>query len=72
MSADLKKIGQMRKSELDLRSIWAIGITKVIENDQLHSLAKTYLDKKYYKTKSINKHIQLYPIGKTSYCYIIM
>lgn len=72
MASDLKKIGQMRKSELDLRSVWAVGITKVIENDQLHSLAETYLDKKYYQTKNFNKHIQHYPIGNTPYCYIIM
>ncbi len=72
MAGDLKKIGQMRKSELDLRSVWAVGITKVIENDQLSSLADHYLDRKHYQTKSFNKHIQAFPIGKTPYCYIIM
>lgn len=72
MASDLKKIAQMRKSELDLRSVWAVGITKVIETDQLHALAQNYLDQKYYQTKNVNKHIQANPIGKTPYCYMIM
>lgn len=72
MASDLKKIGQIRKSELDLRSVWAVGITKVVEDEQLHKLANNYIDKKYYQTKSFNKHVQYYPIGETPYCYIIM
>lgn len=72
MAADLKKVGQMRKSELNLRSVWSVGITKTIENNNFHSLAEKYLDEKYYQTKNFNKHVQLYPIGKTPYCYMIM
>ncbi|MFP9229747.1 hypothetical protein A0E43_02125 [Pectobacterium cacticida] len=72
MATDLKKVGQMRKSELDLRSVWAVGITKIIEEENLRSLAEYYLDGKYYQTKDFNKHIQCQPIGKTPYCYIIM
>ncbi|WP_409307198.1 hypothetical protein [Pectobacterium sp. B1J-3] len=72
MAGDLKKVGQIRKSELDLRSVWAVGITEVIDNDRLCSLAEDYLDDKYYQTKRFNRHIQSYPIGNTPYCYIIM
>lgn len=72
MASDLKKIGQIRKSELDLRSVWAVGITKVVEDEQLHKLANNYIDKKYYQTKNVNKHVQYYQIGETPYCYIIM
>lgn len=72
MIADIKKVGQMRKSQENLRSVWAVGITRQsdITRERLNELTDRYLDEKYYLTKRVNKHIQLVPIENTPYCYI--
>ncbi|OTA21157.1 hypothetical protein Xbed_00808 [Xenorhabdus beddingii] len=72
MTSDLNKISKIRKSEVNLRSVWSVGVTKDIDAIKLDELVEKYLGDDIYQTKSKNKHIQLKKIGETPFHYIIM
>nr|WP_318383116.1 hypothetical protein [uncultured Enterobacter sp.] len=72
MIADLIKTAKIKRSELDLRSFWTLGITRTIERDRLEYLIDKYLDEKYYQTKSRKKHVLLKEIDQTPFCYIVI
>ncbi|MDC9590148.1 hypothetical protein PSI23_12775 [Xenorhabdus sp. XENO-10] len=72
MVSDLDKISKIRKSEVKLRSIWAVGVTKGINSTKLDNLVEQYLDDDVYQTKSRSKHIQLKQIGETPFYYVII
>ncbi|CDG89380.1 hypothetical protein [Xenorhabdus bovienii] len=72
MISDLDKVSKIRKSEIELRSIWAVGVTKNVDHAKLNGLVDKYLNDKIYYAKDKSKHIQLKQIGKTPFHYIIM
>ncbi|MEF5100217.1 hypothetical protein U9184_13215 [Escherichia coli] len=72
MIADLEKSAKIKRSELELRSFWTLGITPVIDRERLDSLIDRYLDEKFYLTKSRKKHVLLKEINNTPYCYIVI
>lgn len=72
MIGDLVKTAKIKRSALDLRSFWTLGITPTIDRDRLDYLIDKYLDDKYYQTKSREKHVLLQPIDNTPYCYIVI
>ncbi|WMT14893.1 hypothetical protein [Serratia fonticola] len=72
MIADLVKTAKIKSSELELRSFWTLGITRIIERDHLEYLIDKYLDEKYYLTKSRRKHVLLKEINNTPFCYIVI
>lgn len=72
MIADLEKSAKIKRSELDLRSFWTLGITPMIDRERLNSLIDSYLDEKFYLTKSRKKHVLLKEIKNTPYCYIVI
>ncbi|EEX7029851.1 hypothetical protein DLF49_002113, partial [Escherichia coli O157] len=72
MIADLEKSAKIKRSELDLRSFWTLGITPMIDRERLDSLIDCYLDEKFYLTKSRKKHVLLKEINNTPYCYIVI
>lgn len=72
MISDLDKVSKIRKSEINLRSIWSVGITQNIDSIKLNEIIESNLDEKIYQAKSKSKHIQLKKIGETKFYYIIM
>lgn len=72
MIHDLEKSAKIKRSQLDLRSFWTLGITRNIEAERLDTLIDRYLKAKYYQTKNREKHVLLKPIAQTPYCYIII
>lgn len=72
MIADLEKSAKIKRSELDLRSFWTLGITPMIDKERLDYLIDSYLDEKFYLTKSRKKHVLLKEINNTPYCYIVI
>ncbi|WOR29449.1 hypothetical protein [Citrobacter portucalensis] len=72
MIADLVKSAKIKRSELDLRSYWTLGVTPKIDKERLDALIDYYLDEKYYLTKSRQKHVLLKDIEQTPYCYIVI
>lgn len=72
MILDLEKSAKIRRSEIDLRSFWTLGITRTIDAERLDELIDNYLQDKYYQTKSREKHVLLTPIKNTPYCYIVI
>ncbi|WP_318392766.1 hypothetical protein [Enterobacter sp.] len=72
MIADLVKTAKIKRSALDLRSFWAVGITPRIEKDRLDGLIDKHLQSKYYLTKDRQKHVLLQPIDNTPYCFIVI
>lgn len=74
MVLDLEKVAKARRSEVNLRSVWAIGVTSMlnIDENELVELAKTYVNPKYFELKSQEKHIYARPIRKTNYGFILM
>lgn len=72
MIADLVKTAKIKRSELDLRSFWTLGITPTIDRERLDYLIDKYLDDKYYQTKSRKKHVLIKEIEQTPYCYILI
>lgn len=72
MIGDLIKTAKIKHSELELRSFWTLGVTRVIERDRLEYLIDNYLEEKYYLSKSRKKHVLLKEIDKTPFCYIVI
>ncbi|WP_330982177.1 MULTISPECIES: hypothetical protein [Enterobacterales] len=72
MIADLEKSAKIKSSEIDLRSFWTLGITRMIDKERLNDLIDRYLDDKYYLTKDRLKHVVLAPIPDTPFCYIVI
>jgi len=72
MIDDLVKSAKIKRSQLDLRSFWTLGITRTIDTERLNELIDRYLDMKYYQTKSREKHVLLQPIEQTPFCWIII
>ncbi|MGP3590329.1 hypothetical protein [Vagococcus sp. WN89Y] len=72
MIADLVKSAKIKRSQLDLRSFWTLGITRTIDAERLNTLIDRYLKEKYYQTKSREKHVLLQPIEQTPFCYIVI
>ncbi len=72
MIADLVKSAKIKRSELELRSFWTLGVTPRIDKERLDELIDYYLDEKYYLTKSRKKHVLLRDIEHTPYCYIVI
>lgn len=72
MISDLVKSAKIKRSQLDLRSFWTLGITRTIDAERLDALIDRYLDMKYYQTKSREKHVLLQPIEQTPFCWIII
>lgn len=72
MILDLEKTAKIKRSEIDLRSFWTLGVTRTIEPERLNQLIDRYLTEKYYQTKSRDKHVLLVPIEQTPFCYIVI
>ncbi len=72
MVLDLEKTAKIKRSEIELRSFWTLGVTRMIEPERLNLLIDRYLHNKYYQTKSRDKHVLLAPIEQTPFCYIVI
>jgi hypothetical protein len=72
MIQDLEKSARIKRSEIDLRSFWTLGITTLIDHERLDHLIDRYLKNKYYQTKSRDRHVLLQPIDNTPYCFIVI
>jgi hypothetical protein len=72
MILDLEKTAKIKRSQIDLRSFWTLGITPTIDAERLNQLIDRYLNDKYYLTKSRDKHVFLAPIENTPFCYIVI
>lgn len=69
MVADLAKVGRMRKSELDMRSIWALGIFLTDDEKDITEMIRTKLasaGQSYHEERTTTKRIQ-----RTSFSYAL-
>lgn len=72
MAKDLEKLSKIRKSQIDLRSFWTVGITKTITNEELNELVDKYVSEQSYTLKDRERHVRVVEIKNTPFCYIII
>lgn len=65
MIKDIEKVSKMKSSQLDMRTLWVLGIFKANKEDDLDELVNEYVDDDYatYLTTDF--------IGDTGFAYVM-
>lgn len=69
MVSDLVKVSKMRRSEIDLRSFWALGIFQTEHNSDVETIIQSKLEAaglEFHKTV-----VAFAPIGRTPFSYAL-
>jgi len=72
MILEVEKTAKIKSPEIELRNLWTLSVTRMIEPERLNLLIDRYPHNKYYQTKARDKHVLLVPTEQTPFCCIVI